>query len=210
MTAASSGAVVIAADNPMLAARVEAALRRLPGWCVYVSQPSRLREVAAEHPEAVIVLALGGVERRRALRAIRGWPRRPAVIVLADDGADVWTPAARALGVRAVLPSSGATPEELVEAVRAVHAGLLVLHPDALVRARAGETAAAPGAPLTSREREILEMLADGASNRLIASRLGISRHTAKFHVASILTKLGVRSRTEAVATALRSGLLTL
>jgi len=65
------------------------------------------------------------------------------------------------------------------------------------------------GAPLTPREREILELMADGANNRVIASRLGISRHTVKFHVASILAKLGTRSRTEAVAAALRGGLLT-
>lgn len=204
-----SGTVVVIAEHPMQAARMEAALRRLPGWRVCVEQPSRLREIVSEHPEAIVVLALSGAERRRVLRAIRGWVRRPAVIALADDGADVWTPAARALGVRAVLPSSSTTPEELMEAVRAVHAGLFVLHPETLARARAGE-AVAPGAPLTSREREILEMLADGASNRSIAARLGISRHTAKFHVASILTKLGVQSRTEAVAIALRSGLLTL
>ncbi len=92
--------------------------------------------------------------------------------------------------------------------MRAVHAGLLVLHPEALVPALAGDTAVASGTPLTSREREILELMADGASNRMIASRLAISRHTVKFHVASILAKLGAASRTEAVALALRSGLL--
>jgi DNA-binding NarL/FixJ family response regulator len=68
--------------------------------------------------------------------------------------------------------------------------------------------ATAPGAPLTSREHAILEMLADGVSNRAIAARLGISRHTVKFHVASILGKLGAGTRTEAVALALRRGLL--
>jgi len=71
-----------------------------------------------------------------------------------------------------------------------------------------GSAAVASGAPLTSREREILEMIAEGANNRIIASRLGISRHTVKFHVASILVKLDAESRTEAVAVALRGGLL--
>jgi DNA-binding NarL/FixJ family response regulator len=51
-------------------------------------------------------------------------------------------------------------------------------------------------------------LMADGANNRVIASRLAISRHTVKFHVASILVKLGAKSRTEAVAVALRRGLL--
>jgi len=67
---------------------------------------------------------------------------------------------------------------------------------------------AAAGTPLTTREREIVELLADGASNRSIAARLAISRHTVKFHVASILGKLGARSRAEAVALALRRGVL--
>ena len=73
----------------------------------------------------------------------------------------------------------------------------------------AADAAVASGTPLTSREREILELMAEGANNRLIAGRLAISRHTVKFHVASILGKLGATSRTEAVALALRSGLLT-
>lgn len=209
MTGSRPGTVIVAADDSMHAARVESALRGLPGWRVCVCRPSRLREVLVEHPDAMVAMVVSGGQRRRALRAVRGWPRPATIIALTDDGADLWTPAARALGIRSVVPSS-ATADELVEAVRAVHAGLLVLHPDVLVRARAGDATVAPGTPLTSREREILEMLADGASNRLIASRLGISRHTAKFHVASILAKLGVRTRTEAVATALRGGLLTL
>src|SRR6266849_5220073 len=75
-------------------------------------------------------------------------------------------------------------------------------------RLDAGGAAVASGAPLTPREREIVELMADGANNRIIASRLAISRHTVKFHVASILAKLGARSRTEAVALALRRGLL--
>jgi DNA-binding NarL/FixJ family response regulator len=89
-----------------------------------------------------------------------------------------------------------------------VHSGLLALHPEALVPSRASDTALATETPLTPREREIVELMAEGANNRTIALRLAISRHTVKFHVASILVKLGARSRTEAVAVALRRGLL--
>lgn len=63
---------------------------------------------------------------------------------------------------------------------------------------------------LTPREREVLAALADGASNKMIARRLGISFHTAKFHVAALLAKLDVDSRTEAVAVAARQGLVML
>jgi DNA-binding CsgD family transcriptional regulator len=63
---------------------------------------------------------------------------------------------------------------------------------------------------LTSRELEVLSLLAEGASNKLIARRLGISAHTAKYHVASLLEKLDAVSRTDAVAHALRIGVLHL
>jgi DNA-binding NarL/FixJ family response regulator len=64
--------------------------------------------------------------------------------------------------------------------------------------------------PLTAREREVLELLGEGLSNRQIAERLGISEHTAKFHVASVFGKLGASSRTEAVSRGVRRGLITL
>ena len=63
---------------------------------------------------------------------------------------------------------------------------------------------------LTPREREVLEMMAEGLSNRLIADRLRISRYTVKFHVAAILDKLRASSRVEAVTVGVRRGLITL
>jgi DNA-binding NarL/FixJ family response regulator len=158
-------------------------------------------------PEALVVMALPDDNARRMLRAMRAWPRSPAILALSDDPARFWTSAFRVLGLRASLPLR-ATGEELAAAVRAVQSGLVVLHPAALEPSTAGDRPAAAGAPLTAREREILELMADGASNRIIAGRLAISRHTVKFHVASILAKLGATSRTEAVALALRGGLL--
>ena len=68
----------------------------------------------------------------------------------------------------------------------------------------------ATGAPPTTREREVLELLALGASNKMIARRLGISLATAKFHVAALLLKLGARSRSDAIAIAVRRGFLLL
>jgi DNA-binding CsgD family transcriptional regulator len=83
--------------------------------------------------------------------------------------------------------------------------------PDALVvapRARTGEEDGE--AALTARELEVLALLAEGASNKLIARRLGISAHTVKYHVASLLEKLDAVSRTDAVAHAARIGVLHL
>jgi DNA-binding NarL/FixJ family response regulator len=67
-----------------------------------------------------------------------------------------------------------------------------------------------PDEPLTLREREVLEMLSRGLSNKMIARRLSISEHTVKFHVSSIYTKLGAASRTDAVSRGVRRGLITL
>ena len=148
----------------------------------------------------------GGVNSPvRAFKAVGGTP----LFISRAEGARVWDADGRAyidyVGSWGPMILGHAFPP-VVAAVRAVHAGLYAVHPDAL--APSSRVAGASRAPLSSREREILEMLSEGASNRAIASRLRISRHTAKFHVASILAKLGAASRTEAVALALRTGLL--
>ena len=200
-------AVLVVARGATYAARLEAALRALAGWRVEVTTPVRLPELARVHPGAVLVLAVGETEMRRTLRALRGVPARPAAVAVSEQPARLWTPAWRALGIHAALPRH-ATPDELAGAVRAVHAGLLAAHPEALAQPAKTAIASAPGLALTSREREILELIAEGANNRIIAARLKISRHTVKFHVASVLAKLGARSRTEAVTLALRAGLL--
>jgi DNA-binding CsgD family transcriptional regulator len=105
-----------------------------------------------------------------------------------------------------------APPADLLQAtVSSLALGLTVLDESGpgTARRRLRERPPANGA-LTAREREILDMLAEGASNRAIAARLGISRHTVKYHVASVLTKLGARTRAAAVTLAVRSGLLVL
>jgi DNA-binding NarL/FixJ family response regulator len=101
-----------------------------------------------------------------------------------------------------------ATAERLTAASVAVAAGLAVFDQDAL-----GALLMPSGAEvsmLSSRERQVLELVADGLSNKLIAERLGVSEHTAKFHVRSLLDKLGADTRADAVARAARRGLLSL
>jgi DNA-binding CsgD family transcriptional regulator len=73
-----------------------------------------------------------------------------------------------------------------------------------------GRRAQGPSASLTRREREVLDLLAAGASNKLIARRLGLSFHTVKAHVAAVLDKLGAASRADAVARGARQGLVML
>ena len=100
--------------------------------------------------------------------------------------------------LRAVLESAGVRVSGEGETAEEAQAGGAL--PDALVVFE----------PLTGRERDVLEWLALGLSNRAIAERLGISEHTVKFHVTSIYGKLGVSSRAEAVRGAARKGLITL
>jgi two-component system, NarL family, nitrate/nitrite response regulator NarL len=130
------------------------------------------------------------------------------VIVLTEesDAADLIL-----AGVAAALPRD-ASAETIGAALVLAGQGLRLL-PELALRSLAGiETAPrADEAPvLTPREREVLAAMADGASNKVIARRLGISFHTAKFHVASILTKLDADTRTEALARAARMGLVML
>jgi DNA-binding NarL/FixJ family response regulator len=119
--------------------------------------------------------------------------------------------AAQALaeGARGALPRE-VSADRLALAVAAVHEGLLVLDDafsDALIRhgpvTRLAE-------PLTSRELQVLALLSEGLSNKAIATRLDVSESTAKFHVAAILGKLGVGSRSEAIVQAARLGLVIL
>lgn len=142
------------------------------------------------------------------------------------------------LGAAAVLGSAppvallprAATGAQISAAAAAVAAGLVVVAPEFLVPASqdfaprptgdltdlvgfqpgtVGPLAGpAPSEPLTPRELEVLRHLADGLANKGVAARLGISEHTVKFHVNSLLAKLQARSRTEAVAKALRLGLV--
>lgn len=134
------------------------------------------------------------------------------VVAFADEDEAIGLVLANAA---AVLPRD-ADAAAIGAAVTLVEAGLRLLPDVALdrLRALAGAENAAPGedeAPaLTPREHEVLAAMADGASNKMIARRLGISFHTAKFHVASILAKLDADTRTEALARAARMGLVML
>ncbi|MES1178467.1 MAG: response regulator transcription factor [Myxococcales bacterium] len=133
--------------------------------------------------------------------------RTPTLALVRDEESALDLLRAGALGV--LLRS--ADGDRLLAALRAVSAGLGVFDPAllrSLLRARAAPQD--DGVVLTPREAEVLGLLAEGLSNKLIADRLKVSDHTAKFHVNSILNKLGAETRTEAVVLAARRGLLML
>jgi DNA-binding NarL/FixJ family response regulator len=167
--------------------------------------------------EADVVLIQTSSEEFDALIAYLAasqFPAESAIAILSDHLEPAQITEALRAGVRAVLPDDIAA-EQLVPALDAVTAGLTVVHPSEvaalLPAARSASRALGELAePLTPREREVLQMLAGGLANKEIATRLGISDHTVKFHVASILGKLGAGSRTEAVSLGIRRGLVLL
>jgi DNA-binding NarL/FixJ family response regulator len=169
----------------------------------------------AAPPQTDVVVLEGARELGRPAAPPAADDRLPAVVALTDDDR-----LARTLGG---LPLRGwaivgrdASAGELCAAVAAVAEGLV-----AVPASRAGRVLGRPAAPvtpdpegppepLTAREREVLDLLGQGLSNRRIAERLRISEHTAKFHVASVLSKLGAATRAEAVSRGIRRGLVTL
>ena len=139
--------------------------------------------------------------------------RGAAVIVLAENPESNWVGQLLAAGVSGVLRRDGAGGQ-LAAAVQAAAAGLTALEPETLqglMRPAMETIELEPGEEeLTPRETEVLGMMTEGLSNREIASTLGISEHTVKFHITSIFGKLGTSSRTEAVTEGIRRGLVLL
>ena len=211
--------VAVLAPRSTTRARLEALISARPG--LRLALPPSPVAVTGDHVtgagvEADVLLIDPGTRRAEAvLRALPRAPRQPPIVLLAD--APVRASFARLLraGVRAVLPRDAAAPE-VAAGIEAVAAGLIALHPSAAM-VPGTKAAGAPGRgardatgtePLTPRELEILAMMAEGLGNRTIAQHLGISTHTVKFHIAAILDKLSARSRTGAVTTGMRLGLL--
>jgi len=141
-------------------------------------------------------------------------PTSEAAIVLLTEVSDARS-ISRLLrsGVRAIL-SRESEPDDVLSAIFAVHDGLVLLSLPAAESLAAVfgdqplQLADELSAEITSRETDVLRMLAEGLVNKDIAARLGISEHTVKFHISSILDKLGASTRTEAVTQGIRRGLI--
>jgi DNA-binding NarL/FixJ family response regulator len=150
-----------------------------------------------------------------ALTALRYSDTPRAAVILSDDPGQPAQLARAGLRGWACL-ARDVDADQLDLAVRSADAGLVLLDlPLAATSLAAGATPvvaeAPPGSdPLTARELQVLQLVAQGLPNKGIARQLGISENTAKFHVASLTGKLGASSRTEAVTLAARRGLILL
>jgi NarL family two-component system response regulator YdfI len=200
--------VLLAAASTVRRAGLEALVQKAPLLQLAGSLHNALAvaQYAAQLQPDVVLLDLESETRTRAA----AFP----VVALIDEPSADWTAHALRSGVKAILPRDSGM-EEILAAIQAAHAGLVLL--DADVTQNLASRIPAPSAQpapalddLTPREIEVLRMLAEGLGNREMAARLGISDHTVKFHISSILDKLGAATRTEAVTMGIRMGIILL
>jgi len=209
--------VLVEASSPDLYAEIADLLRDHSRLRLIESAPDAAAgEESRRQPGVVVVAVDAGGE---AAFESSGWVAAGVPIILLVENSARQISQALPPGVRAILPRN-VTPAEIAGAIEGVSAGLYVFHPsdvDSISMLRPREAPVAEVAPelaeplvepLTPREIEVLQLLSEGLGNKEIASRLNISEHTAKFHVASIMGKLGAMSRTEAVTLGIRRGLV--
>lgn len=190
--------VLIAASSPVSRAGLKSMVEEIPG-CSTVGSASagELVEHALElHPD-VILWQIAPDEDAAALRALQ----HQHVVLLTSNASFELIRA----GAHGVLPLE-ASADQIEIALQAAAMGLGVFSPHQLDAQAAPRVSTA----LTARETEVLRMIAEGLANKEIAWRLGISEHTVKFHVSSLLGKLGAGSRTEAIGAGIRQGVIML
>lgn len=208
--------VLIGANSVAARAALESALAKNATFQIVgsFSVEDALAQFGHLQPDVVLlVLGSSADESMSAAIEFGSVPFGANLIILTEDAERFLTADALRSGVRAILPRD-AKPEEIFAAIQASVTGLVVLHPDALDSLLSSSDAEAQSELdssdqiLTPREIEILRMIADGLGNKEIASKLGISDHTVKFHISSIFAKLGASNRAEAVTLGIRHGLI--
>lgn len=211
--------ILIADDHPVVQDGLQAVLSTQADFeIVGVAETGIevLRMVAAKEPDVVLLdLEMPEMDGLEVLEKLRvDHPKVKAIVFTAFDTDERIVGAVKA-GAKGYL-LKGAPSQELFEAIRTVSTGGTLLQPvvaSKLIEHVSGENQQGRQegrTQLTERERQVLEQLAQGKTNKEIALELVITERTVKFHVSSIFTKLGVGNRTEAVTLAARQGLVTL
>lgn len=207
--------MLLADDHPVVRAGLKALFSSEPDIAVLFEADTAEQavELCAQHPLDIVLMDLQfgssnnahAVQGAEATREIRAQANAPRVLVLTNYDTDADILGAVEAGASGYLLKD-APPAELIAAVRAAAAGKSAISPaiEMLMQSRAD----AAGAPLTLRESEVLGLVAEGRSNREIGQQLFLSEATVKSHLVHIFTKLGVSSRTAAVAAARASGVI--
>ncbi len=205
--------ILVVDDHPIVRDGLVAVLSTQPDFDVVGDAgdgQAALRQIEALRPDVLLLdLEMPGLDGVGVLRWLREQDRAvPAIVFTAFDTDERIVEAVRA-GARGYL-LKGAPRAELFNAVRVVHDGGSLLQP--IIASKLMQRMAQPAPdlsePLTEREQEVLVLLAQGKPNRDIAAALVVTERTVKFHVSSILGKLGASNRTEAVVLAKERGLV--
>lgn len=201
--------VLLADDHPLLRDGVAGLIADQPDMELVAEASTGIEAIEQfrKHRPDVTLLdlqmpELGGIE---ATKSIRNDSPEARIIILTTYKGDAQVLGALRSGAQAYLLKS-TLRRELVDAIRAVHKGQKRIPPD--VAAQLAEHAADD--PLTSRELDVLRLIAAGRANKLIASDLAITEETVKGHVKNILSKLDASDRTHAVTIALKRGIIEL
>lgn len=208
--------VMVAATSAVRRGILEAMVRENDSLHLVASAPGLAglaERVQALQPEVVLV-DLAEPDPQFASMAASLERAGAAVVVLIDDPDATWTSRALRAEVRAILARE-ASRAEVHSAIHAARHGMVLLDPEIAKDLLTGsrrvvEPIQETVEELTPREIEVLRMMAEGLGNKEIAARLGISDHTVKFHISSILAKIGASTRTEAVTLGIRRGLILL
>ncbi|MFF1277388.1 response regulator [Streptomyces marokkonensis] len=202
--------ILIADDHPVVRAGLRAVLETEPGFSIVAEAATAERavELAAAGGTDVVLMDLrfgGGMNGSQATAAITARPGAPRVLIVTTYDTDADTLPAIEAGATGYLLKD-APPEDLAAAVRTAAAGRTTLAP--AVADRLMNRLRAPHTSLTRRETEVLTLVAEGLSNQRVSERLHLTQATVKSHLAHIYAKLGVDSRTAAVAAALGLGII--
>jgi DNA-binding NarL/FixJ family response regulator len=210
--------VLVIADSPIVRAGLEAVIGTAASLVSVgaVASADGADAIEAREPDVVVIEQTAGASLG-TLPPLSpdAQSRAPALVVVVEHLDVRATSRLLRAGARGVLPRD-ASPDELVAAIDAAATGLVAIRADALGDLLGpsphlgAEPATRPVQPLSPRELEILGLLAAGLGNKQVAARLGISEHTVKTHVTSILEKLDAYTRAEAVAIGARLGLILL
>ncbi|MFI7355030.1 response regulator [Streptomyces avidinii] len=196
--------LLLADDHPVVRAGLRAVLDTEPDFAVVAEAATAERAVELAAGEAVDVVLMDlqfgrGMHGSEATALITARPGAPRVLVLTTYDTDADILAAVEAGASGYLLKD-APPEELAAAVRTAAAGQSALAP--AVALRLMDRMRTPAEALTKRELEVLQLVADGLSNQQISKKLFLSQATVKSHLVHVYAKLGVDSRTSAVAAA--------
>lgn len=213
--------IVVADDHPVVRDGLVAILSTQPDFAVVdeaANGRAAVDRVLAQQPDVLLLdLEMPEFDGVEVLQQLRAHESAVRVVVFTVFDTDERIVAALEAGAQGYL-LKGAPRSDIFDAIRVVHAGGALLQP--VVASKLLRQVQQPNPPparadtllepLTKRERDVLAVLARGLSNKQIAAELVISERTVKFHISSLISKLGASNRTEVVALAAQHGLIDL